>query len=40
MGGEGMTLTYVARIVTADSLDGYVDFAGMGEAKLTGRRQR
>ena len=38
MGGEGVTLTYVARIVTADSLDGYVDFAGMGQAKLTGRR--
>lgn len=40
MGGEGMTLTYVARIVTADSLDGFVDFAGMGEAKLTARRRR
>lgn len=40
MGGEGMTLTYVARIVTADSLNGYVDFGGMGEATLTGQRQR
>ncbi len=40
MGGEGVTLTYVARIVTADSLNGYVDFAGMGSATLTGRRQK
>lgn len=40
MGGEGVTLTYVARIVTADSLNGFVDFAGMGSATLTGRRQK
>jgi len=40
MGGEGVTLTYVARIVTADSINGYVDFGGMGSATLTGRRQR
>ena len=40
MGGEGVTLTYVARIVTADSLNGYVDFGGMGSATLTGRRQK
>ncbi len=36
--GEGIVLTYVAHIVTADSLNGYVDFGGMGEATLTGRR--
>lgn len=40
MGGEGVTLTYVARIVTADSINGYVDFAGMGSATLTGTRQK
>lgn len=38
--GEGMVLTYTARIVTADSLNGYVDFAGQGGANFTGRRQR
>jgi hypothetical protein len=38
--GEGVVLTYVAHIVTADSLNGYVDFGGMGEARLTGKRQR
>jgi hypothetical protein len=39
-GGEGVVLTYIARIVTADSLNGYVDFGGMGEAALTGTRVR
>lgn len=39
-GGEGVVLTYTARIVTADSLSGTVDFAGMGGASFTGRRQR
>lgn len=39
-GGEGVVLTYTARIVTADSLHGTVDFAGMGGASFTGRRQR
>jgi hypothetical protein len=29
-----------ARIVTADSLNGFVDFGGMGSATLTGRRQK
>ena len=38
--GEGMVLTYTARIVTADSLNGYVDFAGQGCARFTGARQR
>jgi hypothetical protein len=38
--GEGVVLTYTARIVTADSLNGYVDFAGMGGARFTGQRQR
>ncbi len=38
--GEGMVLTYTARIVTPDSLSGAVDFAGMGGATFTGRRQR
>ncbi|WKW12619.1 hypothetical protein Strain138_001916 [Pseudogemmatithrix spongiicola] len=38
--GEGMVLTYTARIVTADSLNGYVDFAGQGGARFTGTRQR
>lgn len=38
--GEGIVLTYTARIVTADSLNGTVDFAGMGGATFTGRRQR
>ncbi|HRN52497.1 MAG TPA: hypothetical protein PK788_03325 [Gemmatimonadaceae bacterium] len=38
--GEGMVLTYTARIVTADSLNGYVDFAGQGGARFTGARQR
>lgn len=38
--GEGMVLTYTARIVTADSLNGYVDFAGQVGANFTGRRQR
>jgi hypothetical protein len=40
MGGEGVVLTYIARIVTADSLNGIVDFGGMGGASFTGRRQR
>lgn len=40
MGGEGVVLTYMAHIVTADSLNGVVDFAGMGGATFTGRRQR
>lgn len=39
-GGEGVVLTYTARIVTADSLNGLVDFAGMGGASFTGRRER
>lgn len=38
--GEGMVLTYTARIVTPDSLDGYVDFAGQGGAKFSGARRR
>ncbi len=38
--GEGVVLTYTARIVTPDSLNGSVDFAGMGGATFTGRRQR
>jgi hypothetical protein len=38
--GEGMVLTYTARIVTPDSLNGFVDFAGQGGASFTGRRQR
>ena len=38
--GEGVVLTYTARIVTPDSLNGYVDFAGMGGARFTGQRQR
>lgn len=38
--GEGVVLTYTAHIVTADSLNGMVDFAGMGGASFTGRRQR
>lgn len=38
--GEGVVLTYTARIVTADSLHGTVDFGGMGGASFTGRRQR
>ena len=37
---EGIVLTYVAHIVTADSLNGYVDFGGMGEATLTATRQK
>lgn len=40
MGGEGVVLTYIARIVTPDSLNGIVDFGGMGSAQLTGQRQR
>lgn len=39
-GGEGVVLTYTAHIVTADSLNGTVDFAGMGGASFTGRRQK
>ena len=39
-GGEGMVLTYTARIVTPDSLNGYVDFSGQGGARFTGVRQR
>ena len=38
--GEGVVLTYTAHIVTPDSLNGYVDFAGMGGARFTGQRQR
>jgi hypothetical protein len=38
--GEVMVLTYTARIVTPDSLDGYVDFAGQGGAKFSGARRR
>lgn len=40
MGGEGVVLTYTARIVTPDSLNGYVDFGGMGGATFTGQRSR
>ncbi|MBX3173136.1 MAG: hypothetical protein KF709_01875 [Gemmatimonadaceae bacterium] len=40
MGGEGVVLTYIARIVTPDSLNGIVDFGGMGSAQLTGQRVR
>ena len=40
MGGEGIVLTYLAKIVTADSLDGAVDFGGMGGAKFHGTRQK
>lgn len=40
MGGEGVVLTYMAHIVNADSLNGVVDFAGMGGATFTGRRQK
>lgn len=40
MGGEGVVLTYAARIVTADSLDGAVDFGGMGGANFSGKRQK
>lgn len=38
--GEGVVLTYAAKIVTADSLDGYVDFAGQGGAEFTATRQK
>ncbi len=38
--GEGVVLTYSARIVTPDSLDGYVDFAGQGGAEFTAKRQK
>lgn len=38
--GEGMVLTYTARIVTPDSLNGYVDFMGQGGARFTGARRR
>lgn len=38
--GEGVVLTYTARIVTPDSLNGYVDFAGQGGAPFTGTRQK
>jgi len=40
MGGEGVVLTYLAKIVSADSLDGAVDFGGMGGAKFHGARQK
>lgn len=40
MGGEGVVLTYTAHIVTPDSLNGLVDFAGMGGATFTGKRQK
>ncbi len=35
-----MVLTYSAAIVTADSLNGAVDFAGQGGAKFTAVRQK
>jgi hypothetical protein len=38
--GDGLVLTYSAHIVTADSLNGYVDFAGQGGAELTATRQK
>lgn len=38
--GEGVVLTYTARIIGTDSLNGSVDFAGMGGANFTGKRQR
>lgn len=38
--GEGVVLTYTAHIVTPDSLNGYVDFAGQGGAPFTGTRQK
>lgn len=38
--GEGVVLTYAAHIVTPDSLNGTVDFAGMGGASFTGTRQK
>lgn len=37
--GEGVVLTYTARIIGTDSLSGSVDFAGMGGASFTGKRQ-
>lgn len=37
--GEGVVLTYTARIIGTDSLNGTVDFAGMGGASFTGKRQ-
>lgn len=40
MGGEGVVLTYIARVVNADSLNGIVDFGGMGGATFTGQRVR
>jgi hypothetical protein len=40
MGGEGVVLTYLAKIVSPDSLDGAVDFGGMGGAKFHGARQK
>lgn len=38
--GEGVVLTYSAHIVTADSLNGAVDFAGQGGAEFTAVRQK
>jgi hypothetical protein len=38
--GEGVVLTYAAHIVTPDSLNGFVDFAGQGGANFTGRREK
>jgi hypothetical protein len=38
--GEGVVLTYAAHIVTPDSLNGFVDFAGQGGANFTGRRDK
>lgn len=38
--GEGVVLTYTAHIVTPDSLNGFVDFAGQGGANFTGRREK
>lgn len=40
-GGEStMVLTYMAELVTADSMVGHVDFSGMGGAAFTGVRQK
>ena len=39
-GNESVILTYMAAIVTADSMKGAVDFAGMGGADFTAVRQK
>jgi hypothetical protein len=39
-GNESVILTYMAAIVTADSLNGAVDFAGMGGASFTAVREK